>query len=85
MWVHKVRETGEPKTRMILFDFNTVSPPPPTAEVRTSRLDPYKATIDAWLREDKQNRHKQRHTAQRVFDRLTVTLATVLWNLRRRY
>lgn len=66
------KELGvDPKTVRRYMQQEDFSPPPPTTEVRTSRLDPYKATIDAWLREDKKNRHKQRHTAQRVFDRLT--------------
>jgi len=37
---------------------------------RPSKLDPYKATIDAWLHEDKTAKPKQRHTAKRIYDRL---------------
>jgi len=33
-------------------------------------LEPYKASIDTWLADDKNARKKQRHTAKRVFDRL---------------
>ena len=39
---------------------------------RGSKLDPFKATIDRWLAEDRKRRPKQRHTAQRVFDRLVA-------------
>jgi transposase len=35
-----------------------------------SKLEPYKADIDAWLNEDKRARRKQRHTAKRIYDRL---------------
>jgi len=35
-----------------------------------SRLDPFKATIDEWLEEDRRMRFKQRHTAKRVHERL---------------
>lgn len=35
-----------------------------------SKLDPWKAEIDGWLIEDRRMRFKQRHTAQRVYDRL---------------
>lgn len=34
------------------------------------KLDPFKATIDQWLECDKNAPRKQRHTAQRVFNRL---------------
>ncbi|MCY0900432.1 MAG: IS21 family transposase [Firmicutes bacterium] len=45
-------------------------PLPTTVADRPSKLDPYKPTIDAWLADDAQHWHKQRHTAQRVYDRL---------------
>jgi transposase len=35
-----------------------------------SRLDPFKATIEEWLEEDRRMRFKQRHTAKRVHERL---------------
>ena len=35
------------------------------------KLEPFKADIDTWLTEDKKAKRKQRHTAQRVYDRLT--------------
>ncbi len=37
---------------------------------RKGKLDPYKETIDKWLTEDLKARPKQRHTAQRVYNRL---------------
>lgn len=47
-----------------------VSPPPPTTAPRPSTFDPYKATIDRWLADDASQWVKQRHTAQRIYDRL---------------
>ena len=49
-------------------DFNKALKP---KHVRKSKLDPFKEEIDQWLEEDKTVRKKQRHTAQRVFDRLS--------------
>ncbi len=43
----------------------TVAPP--------SKLDPYKQVIQSWLEEDRKNRYKQRHTAQRIHNRLAGT------------
>jgi len=34
------------------------------------KLEPFKATIDAWLMEDKKAKRKQRHTALRIYQRL---------------
>ena len=46
-------------------------PPPRKQRVRTaSRLEPFKAAIDAMLTEDLTAPRKQRHTARRVFARL---------------
>ncbi|XFO67745.1 hypothetical protein SPSIL_039640 [Sporomusa silvacetica DSM 10669] len=44
----------------------------PAAETAASypKLTPYKTEIDFWLMEDKKAKHKQRHTAKRVYDRL---------------
>lgn len=36
-----------------------------------SKLDPFKETIDLWLIQDLKAKPKQRHTAKRVFDRLS--------------
>lgn len=41
------------------------------AEAEFPKLEPYKAEIDSWLLADKKAKRKQRHTAKRVFDRLT--------------
>ena len=46
------------------------SPLPSTVTVRTSKLDPYKETIDQWLHDDREQWYKQQHTAQRIHDRL---------------
>jgi len=48
-------------------DFNQ---PVKAKQVRDSKLDPFKQEIDQWLEADKRARKKQRHTAQRVFNRL---------------
>ena len=34
------------------------------------KLEPFKVEIDGWLLDDKKAKRKQRHTAQRVYDRL---------------
>jgi transposase len=47
------------------------SPPVPVKRARATKIEPYQATIDAWLAEDTQHWYKQRHTGQRIFDRLT--------------
>jgi len=39
-----------------------------------SKLDPYKALIDSWIEEDCKRRRKQRHTAQRIYNRLCVEI-----------
>ena len=53
-------------------DFSA-KPPVPASKMRKteSKLDPFKPTIDKWLNEDKKASRKQRHTALRVYDRLT--------------
>lgn len=54
-------------------DQEDFSPRPPSTTVsHFSRLDPYKGEIDEWLLEDKKAPRKQRHTAKRVFDRLSA-------------
>jgi transposase len=52
-------------------DFNSPPPKPASSTKQASKLDPYKAIIDQWLQEDKHAPRKQRHTAKRVYDRLT--------------
>lgn len=49
-------------------DWNQSAKKPPG--FRPGVLEPFKATIDAWLEEDRRRRRKQRHTAKRVYDRL---------------
>lgn len=46
------------------------SEPFPKRTGRKSPLDPFKPTIQAWLAEDARVRYKQRHTAERVYQRL---------------
>jgi transposase len=59
------------KTVQKYVDMDDFNEPPPKPERRLCpKLDPYKPTIDEWLIEDKQAPSKQRHTAQRVFNRL---------------
>jgi transposase len=52
-------------------DFNEPDPKPASEQQFCPKLDPYKTTIDKWLEEDKQAPRKQRHTATRVFNRLS--------------
>ena len=42
----------------------------PVIKTEQPKLDPYKGIIDGWLEDDRKAKKKQRHTAQRVFDRL---------------
>lgn len=68
------REEGvsEPTVRKYR-DMEDFSPQPAKRrKARASKLDPYKATIDSWLVEDRKRRAKQRHTATRIFDRLAA-------------
>ncbi len=67
------REEGisEPTVRKYR-DMDDFSPRVKPRKRRGSKLDPFKATIDRWLAEDRKRRPKQRHTAQRVFDRLVA-------------
>ena len=46
------------------------SPRMPKKEKRGSKLDPYKEQIEQWLQNDEEAWYKQRHTAQRIYDRL---------------
>ena len=53
-------------------DFNAKPPVPASKMKKTeSKLDSFKPTIDKWLNDDKKASRKQRHTAWRVYDRLT--------------
>ncbi|OQB96966.1 MAG: hypothetical protein BWX81_01187 [Spirochaetes bacterium ADurb.Bin110] len=40
------------------------------AKLERSKLDRFKAKIDEWLREDRQMRYRERHTAKRIHERL---------------
>lgn len=53
-----------------MTDFNEPAPKPAYKQHFCPKLDPYKLTIDQWLKEDKTAPRKQRHTAKRVFNRL---------------
>ena len=65
------KELGmDPKTIRKYMQQEDFSPKVPVAQMKSSKLDLYKSTIDAWLLEDAQNRYKQRHTSKRVYDRL---------------
>jgi transposase len=62
-------KVSEPTVRKYVGkdDFNA---PLPVKETRPSKLDPYKEVLTLWYEEDKVAWHKQRHTAQRAYDRL---------------
>ena len=67
------RETGhDRKTIRDLIkkeDWNTKNKPV-SVEPTFPKLEPFKATIDEWLLDDKKAKRKQRHTALRVYKRL---------------
>ena len=60
----------DPKTVRKYVMIDDFSPKPPCQKKVPSILDPFKSTIKEWLRNDRKEWHKQRHTAQRIFDRL---------------
>lgn len=62
----------DPKTVRKYMEQEDFSPKAPISPQRNSKLDPFKPRIDQWLKEDERSRAKQRHTAQRVFNRLAV-------------
>lgn len=64
------KTNADPKTIRKYLRQDDFSLKPPIKQVHLSILDDFKETIDTWLKEDKQNWHKQRHTAKRVYDRL---------------
>ena len=64
-------QTGnDPKTIRKYLNQEDFSEGPAVVAEKPSILDPYKATIRKWLAEDQKRWFKQRHTAQRVYDRL---------------
>ncbi len=65
------RKTGfDHKTIKKYLDQDDFNLKPAIKEQRASILAPYFAIIDQWLNNDKKAKRKQRHTAQRVFNRL---------------
>ena len=54
-----------------MMDFNESLPVPESEKQFCPKLEPYKALIDSWMAEDKKHNRKQRHTAKKVFKRLT--------------
>lgn len=68
------RETGRDRKTVRLYlekeDWNEIQTNS-LVGVEFPKLDPYKVDIDAWLMEDKKAKRKQRHTARRVYQRLT--------------
>ena len=54
-----------------MADFNEPLPAPASEKQFCPKLEPYKQTIDSWLEEDRNHPRKQRHTARKVFARLT--------------
>lgn len=53
-----------------MADFNEPTPVPASEKQFCPKLEPYKATIDCWLEDDRNHRRKQRHTAKKVYKRL---------------
>ena len=65
-------KTGrDPKTINKYLAIEDFSEAPPAAKTRPSILDPYKDKITEWVTEDQKRWVKQRHTAQRIYKRLT--------------
>ena len=54
-----------------MADFNEPLPIPASEKRFCPKLEPYKSIINSWLEEDKKYPRKQRHTATKVYDRLT--------------
>lgn len=61
----------DPKTVRKYIEQTDFSPTMAALTPKASILDPYKGTIDSWLAADLNRWHKQRHTAQRVHNRLS--------------
>ena len=57
-----------------MADFNESAPVPASEKKFCPKLEPYKETIDRWLEEDRNHSRKQRHTARKVFARLTAEI-----------
>lgn len=54
-----------------MADFNEPLPVPASEKQFCPKLEPYKALIDSWLEDDRNHSRKQRHTARKVYNRLT--------------
>ena len=52
-------------------DFNPTPPEGKEAKHHSSKLDSYKEEIDSWLEADRKAPRKQRHTAKRIYNRLS--------------
>ncbi len=65
------RETGYDRKTVRKYIFRDDWNKELADESRPSKLDPFKPLIDSWLENDKHQRRKQRHTARRVFNRLS--------------
>ncbi|CAM4431565.1 Integrase catalytic domain-containing protein [Paenibacillus alkaliterrae] len=67
------KETGRDRKTVKMYlekeDWNEAIPSVPR-DSTFPKLSPYKETIDQWLEEDQKAKRKQRHTAQRVYNRL---------------
>ena len=61
---------ADPKTVRKYMKQDDFSPAVPQLKSSCGKLTPWIPTICVWLEEDQQNRHKQRHTAKRIYDRL---------------
>lgn len=69
------RKTGnDVKTIKKYIEKDDFSPVKPKKQKKASILDEYVSTINQWLEEDRNRWFKQRHTAQRVYDRLVNEL-----------
>lgn len=58
------------KTVRTYLNQEDFSPKPPEKVTRPSTLDPHKPVIDRWIEEDQERWYKQRHTAERIYERL---------------
>lgn len=75
------------KTAAKYMEQDDYSPRVPVVRGGESKLDEWTTVIDGWLMEDQRSRYKQRHTAQRVFDRLKAEYPefTASYSLVQRY
>ena len=69
--ISRKANVSEPTVRKYVR-MEDLSPKVPAKRRVPSMLDDYAPLIDKWLEEDRRNWHKQRHTAQRVFERLVA-------------